>query len=599
MKKIISIVLLLTLCLGLFAGCDQKPAETTSNLANAKALVFNTYKPANKDEIPAKSADFELMTSVLVDGVSYPVSWTVQVTEGAADAVKIVDGSSSAFKKVDLTEKPETLVKFTLTATISDKDGKTETVTFNYMTPAFEAPKADKVVILNVADKLYATGTEYLYTSSSGSTKMELVLEADKAKALAYTMINNDDGTVSFKTDCGKYLFCDATDVKFVAEAGDFTKYVLEVADGGYYIKCAVANYNGKAQYLEIYNGYLTCYGMNESKTGLYIFALEDATGANGTVVPYSATENPDPDPDPDPVEAQLPEVAAPVAGTAYKFGCIQVGNGHTVYVTGEIDQDRYLVTTTDKAAALDIFVEADGEGFKFYFQEPGATYYISLFLNEAGKVSLGYKTEGTTWFYDESIHAWCAELDGTAYYMGTYNTFDTISASKTSYINADNAGVSQYPAGFFNAAVALTLPPVTAPVAGTTYKFGMIQGNNGHTVYITGAIDQDRYLVTTEDKAAALDVVVEASGNGFKFKAGDAYITLFLNDAGKTSLGYTAEGTVWTYDATISAWCAELDGTMYYMGSYNTFDTISASKTSYINEENKGVSQFPAGLFE
>ena len=58
MKKIIAIVLLLTLCLGLFAGCDQKPAEPTSNLANAKALLFSKYKPASKDEIPAKSSDF-------------------------------------------------------------------------------------------------------------------------------------------------------------------------------------------------------------------------------------------------------------------------------------------------------------------------------------------------------------------------------------------------------------------------------------------------------------------------------------------------------------------------------------------------------------
>ena len=86
MKKIISIVLLLTLCLGLFAGCT-KPAEGNADLANAKALVFSKYKPASKDEVPAKSADFEVVTSVLVDGVSYPVEWTVTVTEGASDAV--------------------------------------------------------------------------------------------------------------------------------------------------------------------------------------------------------------------------------------------------------------------------------------------------------------------------------------------------------------------------------------------------------------------------------------------------------------------------------------------------------------------------------
>jgi hypothetical protein len=291
MKKILSIVLLLTMCLGLFAGCGEKAAAPASNLANAKALVFNTYKPANKDEVPAKSTDFEVMTSVLVDGETFPVEWAVEVTAGAKDAVKIVEGSSAAWKKVDVTEKPAEEVRFTLTATVKDAQGNTETVSFNYMTPAFEMPTASKIVIFNVANAMYTTGTEYKYTSSSGSVKMELVLSAEKAEALAFELITNDDGTVSFKTDCGKYLYADGTNAELVAEANNNTKFVLEAADGGYFIKCAFATFNDKPQYLEIYNGYLTCYGMG-TNTGLYIFALEDATGANGVVSEYAACQH-------------------------------------------------------------------------------------------------------------------------------------------------------------------------------------------------------------------------------------------------------------------------------------------------------------------
>ena len=163
MKKIISIILLLTMCLGLFAACGEEAAPA-SNLANAKALVFNTYKPASKDEVPAKSTDFEVMTSVLVDGEKFPVEWAVEVTAGAKDAVKIVDGSSAAWKKVDVTEKPAEEVRFTLTATVKDAQGNTETVSFNYMTPAFEMPTASKIVIFNVANSMYTTGVEYKYT---------------------------------------------------------------------------------------------------------------------------------------------------------------------------------------------------------------------------------------------------------------------------------------------------------------------------------------------------------------------------------------------------------------------------------------------------
>ena len=342
MKKILSIVLLLSLCLGLLAGCGQSNSEAVNNLPNAKALVFNTYKPASKDEIPVKSTDFEVMTSVLVDGENFPVEWAVEVTSGDKDAVKIVDGSSAAYKKVDVTEKPESEVQFTLTATIKDTKGNSETVSFKYMTPAFEAPTASKIVICNVADAVYTTGVEYQYTSSSGSVKMELELTDDKAKALPLTLVNNDDGTVSFVTDDSKYLFCDATHVEFAAEASDFTKFILDAADGGYYIKCAVANYNDKPQYLEVYSGYLTCYGMNESKAGMYIFALEDASGATGTVVEFAGSTEPvEPSPEPDNSNDPAADSTLSVAD-AIALGASKPHNTYTdnkYYVTGVITE--------------------------------------------------------------------------------------------------------------------------------------------------------------------------------------------------------------------------------------------------------------------
>ena len=457
MKKTISIVLLLALCLSLFAGCDliplpQQPPVEASNLERAKALVFNSYKPSKKDEVPAKSTDFEVMTGVLVDGEMFPVSWTVEVTSGPADAVKIVD-SSEAFKKVDVTEKPTEEILFTLTATISDSEGNTETVSFNFKTPKFEAPTAGKVVIKNVADAKYATGTEYKYTSSSGSVKMELTLTENKANALAYTMIENADGTVSFKTDDGYFLSCDATNVEFVTAESDYTKFVLEVADGGYYIKCAVANYNGKAQYLEVYSGYLTCYGMG-SNTDLYIFALEDATGANGKVQKEGTSTEPTQPTETtptEPVTAQLPEVSAPVEGTAYKFGMIQVNTGNTVYITGEIST-RYLVTTTDKAAAIDVYVEAAEGGYKFYILVDGAKNYIYIYNNDEGKRSVGYSaTEANVFTYNAEISTWATTFDGKDCYVGGYNSFETLSVSDLTYINAGNAGITQFPAGFFS----------------------------------------------------------------------------------------------------------------------------------------------------
>jgi hypothetical protein len=69
--------------------------------------------------------------------------------------------------------------------------------------------------------------------------------------------------------------------------------------------------------------------------------------------------------------------------------------------------------------------------------------------------------------------------------------------------------------------------------------------------------------------------------------------------DAGKLSVKYDAAGTsVYAYNADVNAWVSNMDGTDYYLGTYNNFNTISASKLSYITAENTGVSQFPAGFF-
>jgi len=130
----------------------------------------------------------------------------------------------------------------------------------------------------------YITGAQYAYTSSSGKTKIELTLSENKADAIALEKITNSDGTVSFKAG-SKYLFCDATDVKFADAQSDNTKFVLEATNGGYFIKCAVANYQGKAQYLEVYSGYLTVYSKyDDSDASIYTFKLDNATGANGTI---------------------------------------------------------------------------------------------------------------------------------------------------------------------------------------------------------------------------------------------------------------------------------------------------------------------------
>lgn len=117
---------------------------------------------------------------------------------------------------------------------------------------------------------VYITDEMYLYTSKN---KWQLKTTSDPAKAAVWTMIENEDGSVSFISPGGKYLFADGTHAKLVDTQEANTLFVLENATGGQYIRCKTAKYNGKAQYLEYYSSYLTCYGMGSDKT-IYTFSF-------------------------------------------------------------------------------------------------------------------------------------------------------------------------------------------------------------------------------------------------------------------------------------------------------------------------------------
>ena len=143
MKKILSIALVLILSLSLLAGCgakkdDGKPQDNnnaaTSNLDSAKAflenLIYGTaYKPG---DIMTIAKDKEVVASVTVDGVSYPIDWSIEITEGAADSVKIGEADTANHVAIILPEVAETDIYFSAIATIKGNDDSTVKATFKY-----------------------------------------------------------------------------------------------------------------------------------------------------------------------------------------------------------------------------------------------------------------------------------------------------------------------------------------------------------------------------------------------------------------------------------------------------------------------------------
>ncbi len=273
----------------------------------------------------------------------------------------------------------------------------------------------------------------------------------------------------------------------------------------------------------------------------------------------------------------------------AYASYLVQVTNGTVLYLDGGVS-GRYLTTTTELADAVSVYAEKAQGGYKLYILVDGAKQYITVYNNAENKVSVNYDANGTSVYtYNKAVNAWVTVLDGTEYYLGTYSTFATISASKLSYINEENTGVSQFP---------LEILPV-AP--GSSFNMFINQVTNGNVIYLDGGVS-GRYLTTVTDAADAVLVYAEKVDGGFKFYilVDDVkqYITIYNNAEGKLSVNYDANGaTVYNYDPLVNVWASEFEGTVYYLGTYSTFGTVSASKISYINVENTGVSQFPLDI--
>ena len=146
---------------------------------------------------------------------------------------------------------------------------------------------------------------------------------------------------------------------------------------------------------------------------------------------------------------SQVQVVTEPQEYVAYKMFVYQSKNGYGEFVCGGIDQNRYLITSKDISKALDIYTEENANGFSFYTTIDGAKKYINVTKNDAGKIAILYQdTCLSVYTYHADIHAWVTTIEGekSPFWLGAYNTYDTVSASKIIFINTENTGVSQFP---------------------------------------------------------------------------------------------------------------------------------------------------------
>ena len=301
--------------------------------------------------------------------------------------------------------------------------------------------------------------------------------------------------------------------------------------------------------------------------------------------------------------------VSEPQTGVAYKFALNQVNRGEILYFAGKMS-GNYFATTTLAMEATDVYIESveDVEGgVRFYFLVDGVKNYLDINEYAEGKAGVRITTEPSAVFtYSEDAKTYVANVAGEDRYLGTYNTYNTISASATSYITGSKAGdvgVKQFVAGFRT--LVFNNKKVEAPATAVAYKFALDQVNRGETLYFAGAMSGN-YFATTTNPMAAVDVYLETvedveGGVRFYFLVDDVKNYLDINEyaEGKAGLRITTEpSAVFTYSEDAKTYVANVAGEDRYLGTYNTYNTISASSTSYITGSKAGdvgVKQFVA----
>ena len=138
-------------------------------------------------------------------------------------------------------------------------------------------------------------------------------------------------------------------------------------------------------------------------------------------------------------------------------------------------------------------------------------------------------------------------------------------------------------------------------------YKMFLYQAKTQQRLYALTEIDNGKYYKTTNDPKQAPDFFAEAVEGGYKFyttiDGKKQYVDAYLDtteDPSKPSKRLRFADTtenVWSFDSEKNAWLVTINGTIYAIGTYNTFTTVSISDATYITAENTGVTQFPVGF--
>lgn len=626
MKKVLSVALILALALSLFAGCKGG----NEALQSATAYLENMYQVGEKGAVMSIDKDKDVLASVTIDGVSYPVEWSISITEGAADSVKIGESSTENHVLIDLPDVAETDILFAAVATVKDEDGNTESTSFNYkmLCTLGDLEILDKAYALADGQKLNGTPsltgditeikTPWDASAKTISVVMQVGDAADKlvlctglkgegAEGLAVGdnicvsgTLGKNGGVVGFESGCTLVYVNKAnggdsvTDDTTTAVGGD--NNTTTAAQGGQQGGQQQGGQQGGNSTPSVSLKVVTdqakilkdAFALGQNETTPYIAQL---TGTVLAVEKYDAEYG----------SVTLTFKVGDKTIECYQMkgnGADKVKSGDTITVKGVIKNYYYEGATKGKvefaydkasgtevtltklvaAATQDLSTPAkivaaakklkDGESLQKDVTLTGKVLDIDKPYDASYEnISVNISVENTTIL--------CYRLKGNGVDKIKEGDTITVTGKIKNYmgtIEFDNG--CQMTKRVAGTSTAKTMKVVTSLKTGVAYKFGMKQTNvsKDAVYYLKGGMAATYYLATSSSANTAIDVYLEATNGGYymytNYSGKKQYINMVQSGSHVNGKYQDAPATVYTWDEELKTITAAFDGEQYYFGT-------------------------------
>lgn len=634
MKRIISLILILILSLGVLSACSLFPTpnpttptnpSTEYNVELARDYVRGLYMDLLDDNHTKR--DFTLISALMFYGAKYTVDWTVD-----SDKIAVVPSEDGLETTIDLPDSVEEDLNYKLTGTVLAPDNTSATVEFDLV---MLAPEVDPVLdLMGNTNLVSSSGSQNVFAANG------VTFTNDKASSSSNLTVQESYAQRAY---AGSTIKIECEDMrKIVITCDDYTpdgtKNYYTGMDGMEVEGATIIRKDAVITILFL-DGAVDVFQSTNLASQIRIEKIEVFKTLTAEDIAMGENANGGND-------GETSGYQAPVEGEAFKF-FMEVGSMKYYFKTGELDQGKYLLTTTVVAESTDIFFEVVDGGYHIYFMDGDTKTYINA---ESYKKSNGYLgahfaigTEpNCVWTYNDTfgifeVYGELEGLDPDTFFAGTYGSYTTMSLSG-SYYKAQITSGTQFPARIILSSNAGEeaphehnfvdgkcdcgemdpdyVPPVTeglqivtAPEAGVAYKFGLYHGNESANVFFNGE-NYNSYAwyfaytpVVDEAKDVYLETVEGVDGG---------YRLYFMKDDVKTYIvayprdGDTTKGTL-KFDTTVPSeyytFSAEHNtliytsttGEQFYLGSSGTYKSISLSAISYISNATSYISHLYA----